>query len=115
MSFLVNICIFIIVAAVLTGSLVFPFMNLHLANGSLALVKTELNEIIAENRNNLNGIEEKITAKLSDHKAFELIAVEASDHLDFKIIEVEFNYKSLLQDMNEKVKGQKLRFIVNNV
>lgn len=115
MPFLVNLCLFVVITAALTGTLTLPFMNLHMANASLAVIKTEVNEVIADNRNSLEGIETKIQSGLTSHKGFELVSVNSTEENDFKVIELEFKYKVLFQDINNKVENQKLRFIVNNV
>ena len=115
MPFLINLALFVVTAAALTGSLTLPFMNLHMANSSLAVIKIEVNKVIIDNRNSLESIDTEIQNILSSHKGFEIISVSTTEANDFKVIELEFKYKVLFQEMNKSIENQKLRFIVNNV
>jgi hypothetical protein len=115
MSFLVNLCFAMVVLFALTSSLTLPFINLHVANSDLALIKTNVNDVIDQNRNTLDNIENQITDVLSNYNSFELVSINTSEANDFKVIELEFKYKNLFQDMNKNIEKQKLRFIVNNV
>lgn len=115
MVFWINLCFFVLVSAGLGGWLILPSLSLHMANASLAVIKKDVNTIINLNRNDLKDIEVKIKRTLANNKAYELIDAKASNNHDFKVIELEFRYKALLQDFNNKVKNQKLRFVLNNV
>jgi hypothetical protein len=115
MVFWINLCFFVLVSAALSGWLILPSLSLHMANSSLAVIKMDVNKFINLHRNNLEDIDVKIKSYLANQSAYELIDIESSDHEDFKVIELEFRYKALLQDFNNKVKNQKLRFVLNNV
>lgn len=115
MPFLINLGIFVVVTAALTSTLSVPFLNLHMANSSLAVIKTEVNEIISDNRNSLEDIEVKIRDSLSSHKGFKEINITSNIANDFRVIELEFKYNSLFQGLNDKLGKQKMRFIVNDV
>lgn len=115
MSFLVNLCFAMVVLFALTGSLTLPFINLHIANSDLALIKTNVNDVLDQNRNSLDNIENQIIEALANYNSFELVSITTSEANDFKVIELEFKYKNLFQNMNESIEKQKLRFIVNNV
>ena len=115
MTLWVNLGFFIIAAFTLIVNLLFPFFNLHLANSTLACLKYDVNQIITEQRNTPDQIETKLENRFKSAKFFDLLGVETKDINDFKVIELEFKYKLLFNGMNDSVKKQKMRFIVNDV
>jgi hypothetical protein len=115
MAFIPNLFFIVFITLFLAVNMLMPFLNLHIANSSLAHIKTEVNQIINENRNNPSQIKSNLQQTLSELDTFELVSVQDSDANDFKVIELEFKYKLLFNGFNKKVKNQKMRFIVSNV
>lgn len=115
MAFIPNYFFIIVITLFLTVNLLMPFLNLHIANSSLASFKTEVNQVINEYRNNPSMIKAALKEGLSKNDSFEIVSVQDSDVNDFKVIELEFKYKLLFNGFNKKIDRQKMRFIVSNV
>mgnify|MGYP001197881839 CR=1 FL=1 len=115
MVFIVNIAFFLVVTAALIGYAVLPFTNLHLANASIASIKTKVNRVFAENRNQPDLIKSKLEESFAQQDAYKLDSITDVQENGFRIFELEFEYKALVQDSAEKLGKQKMRFIVNDV
>ena len=115
MHFSVAMAFFVILVSAGISYFLFPFMNLHMANANVAMVRTKVNEIINENRNTPYELVSDIKENISKNEAFDLVSVTSAQANDFRLIEVEFHYKTLFQGLNKKLGNQKMRFIVNDV
>ena len=114
MSWIVNLAIFAIISTMCWSGFILPMFNPQIASTQYAVLRSRVNMIIEQNRNNPNLIKNQILALRNDGFANIVMAVDEKQENDFRVIDLHYRYSGLFQ-REDNIGEQVMSFLVNDV
>ena len=114
MSWIINLAILAIITTMCWLGLILPMFNPQIASTQYAALRTRVNMIIEQNRNNPSAIKNQVLALREDGFADLVLSVDEKQEHDFKVIDLHYRYTGLFQK-EDKIGEQVMSFLVNDV